>query len=128
MAGRGLFTFVPRYYRILDNELLMLVLELGVLGTLVALSCYLVAFLSARRAKRDAVTARQRHLGLALSASIAGLGLSLITYDAWSYPMATGLTFLVMGMAGAARRLANDRDPNTVYSVHTRRRSADRVS
>ena len=126
--GRGLFTFVPRYYRILDNELLMLVLELGVLGTLVALSCYLVAFLSARRAKRDAVTARQRHLGLALSASIAGLGLSLITYDAWSYPMATGLTFLVMGMAGAAWRLANDRDPNTVYSVHTRRRSADRVS
>jgi len=127
LLGRGLFTFVPRYYRILDNEVLMLVLELGLIGTFVAISCYLVAFLSARRARRDAGTARQRHLGLALSASIAGLSLSLITYDAWSYPMATGLTFLLMGMAGAAWRLTNDRDRMTPYGLHTRPKRVLRV-
>lgn len=117
--GRGLFTFLPRYYRILDNEILMLLLELGAVGMLIALSCYVVAFFAARRASRDAPTPRNRHLGLALSASISGLALSLVTYDAWSYPIATGLTFLIMGLAGAAWRLTNITDDRTPYSTTT---------
>lgn len=117
--GRGLFTFLPRYYRILDNQGLMVLLELGLIGLLVVLVLYGSGFWSARRVRRTAATSEQRHLGLALSGSVAGLALSLLTYDAWAYSMATGLTFVILGMAGAAWRLTNDRDPRSPYVAGT---------
>ncbi len=106
ILGRGLFTFVPRYYRILDNQYLMFLLELGVVGLVAALVLYGTGFTSARRAFRTADDEQGRHLGLALSAAIAGLPVSLLTFDSWSYAMATGLTFTLIGMAAAARQLA----------------------
>lgn len=117
--GRGFSTFLPRYYRILDNQLFGFLLELGLLGLLAALTAYVTGFVSARRVRRDAATAEQRHLGLALSASILGLMVSLATYDAWGYPMSTGLTFLLLGMTGAAWRLTNDQDRRSPYVVST---------
>lgn len=109
--GRGLFTFLPRYYRILDNQVLMVMLELGVLGLIALVVLHSTGFFSARRVHRTASTAEHRHLGLALSGSIAGLSVSLFTYDAWGYAMATGLTFLILGMIGAAWRLSVAEDP-----------------
>ncbi len=50
--GRGLFTFVPRYYRILDNQLLTIALEIGYLGLAAFLGLSLVAIASARGARR----------------------------------------------------------------------------
>ncbi len=128
--GRGLFTFLPRYYRILDNQVLMITLELGLVGLVVAMITYGTGFWSARRVRRTATTSERRHLGLALSGSIAGLALSLLTYDAWGYPMATGLAFVILGMAGAAWRLTHDGDPRSPYSsrtlaVRTRRTPVD---
>jgi polysaccharide biosynthesis protein PslJ len=104
--GRGLFTFVPRYYRILDNQYLMLLLELGLVGLAATLLLFGTGFLSARSAHRRASTAEARHFGLALSGSILGLAVVYGTFDAFGFPMAAGLTFLLIGMAGAARRLA----------------------
>lgn len=104
--GQGLFTFIPRYYRILDNQYLILLLELGLVGLLVGLILYATAFFAARHAFRHASAARDRNVGLTVSASLAGLSASLITFDAWSYAMTTGLTFLLIGVAGAACRLA----------------------
>jgi O-antigen ligase len=117
--GRGYSTFLPRYYRILDNQVFGLLLELGLIGLLAALLTYTIGFTSARRVRRDAQTAEQRHLGLAMSASILGLAVSLLTYDAWGFPIATGVTFLLLGMIGAAWRLTNDADTESPYSVRT---------
>ncbi len=103
--GRGLFTFLPRSYRILDNQWLMLLLELGFVGLLAFLVFLLTAFFAARSAHRHAATARSRHLGLVLSSAIAGAAVSMVTYDAWTYRMHSGLSFLVIGLAGAAWRL-----------------------
>lgn len=108
LLGRGLFTFIPRYYRILDNQYLVLLLELGLVGLLAGLLVYAAGFGSARTAFRIATSARDRNLGLTLSASITGLAVSLVTFDAWSYAMATGCTFLLVGLAGAAWRLARE--------------------
>ncbi|GAB3254511.1 O-antigen ligase family protein [Nocardioides dilutus] len=104
--GRGLFTFVPREYRILDNQWLSMVLELGLVGTGVVFLVMLTAFLCARTAFRHAPTSSGRSLGLSISASIAGAVVSMVTFDAWSYRMHSGLTFLLMGMAGAVWRLS----------------------
>jgi O-antigen ligase len=104
--GRGLFTFVPRYYRILDNQYLMFLLELGLVGLAAALLLFGTGFFSARSAYRRAATFESRHLGLALSGSILGLAVIYGTFDALGFAMAAGLTFLLIGMAGAARRFA----------------------
>jgi O-antigen ligase len=100
--GRGLYTFVPRYYRILDNQLLMFLLELGVIGLAAFAALGLTAFCSARGARRRALRAEDAHLGLAISASIAGLLVSYATWDALSFSMAAALSFVLFGLAGAA--------------------------
>jgi len=105
LIGRGLFTFIPRYYRILDNQYLMLLVEIGILGLLAVLLFLAVAFLDGLGA-RVARDPRSRHLGLALAASVAGAAAGMFTFDAWGFPMAAGLSFVVAGMAAAARRLA----------------------
>jgi O-antigen ligase len=104
--GRGLYTFLPRNYRILDNQWLTILIELGVVGLLVVAVFLLTAFLSALSAFRRAATARSRHLGLALAAAIAGAAVSMVTYDAWGFPLHAGLSFLMAGLSGAAWRLA----------------------
>ena len=100
--GRGLFTFVPRYYRILDNQYLMALVELGIIGLTAVIVFFVVGFFTARGAKRRATSADDRHIALALSASLVGLATSYATFDAWGFPMAAGLTFLVVGMIGSA--------------------------
>lgn len=106
LFGRGLFTFVPRYYRILDNQVLMITLELGIVGLVAfaGLACASVlAALGARRRFREDV---HRHLALALAASVCGLTLSYATFDTWGFPMAAGLSFVLFGTAGAALRVS----------------------
>ncbi|WP_122816528.1 O-antigen ligase family protein [Nocardioides pantholopis] len=105
LIGRGLFTFVPRHYRILDNQYLMILVEIGLLGLLATGVFLAVAFLGGLAA-RCAPEPRARHLGLALAASVAGGAVAMLTFDAWGFPMAAGVGFLAAGMAGAARRLA----------------------
>ncbi len=57
ILGRGLFTFVPRYYRILDNQYLMILVELGVVGLRPASSSSSSASSVLRRAAKHALLA-----------------------------------------------------------------------
>ncbi|MCW2739250.1 O-antigen ligase family protein [Nocardioides sp.] len=104
--GRGFFTFVPQFYRILDNMYLLLLLELGVVGLVCTLVLFMTGFLSARAARSRALDARSRHLGLCLSASLAGLLLALGTFDALVFSMTAGTLFLLLGLSAAAWRLS----------------------
>jgi O-antigen ligase len=103
--GRGLFTFLPRYYRILDNQALMLLLELGLVGLIATSIFFMFGYLSARDARRWALTDEHRHLALTVSACIPAIVISYATFDAWAYPMAAGLSFWLVGLAGAAWRM-----------------------
>ena len=113
--GQGLGTFIPEYYRILDNQVLDIAIELGIVGVVVVGLFYAVSFMTARRAYRFALAETGRHLGLVISASIAGVALSLITFDAWTYPMVSGVTFLFVGLAGATWTFT--RDENNVAAL-----------
>jgi hypothetical protein len=62
--------------------------------------------LSALRARSLAQTERDRQLSLALVASTVAGGLLMAFFDGLSFPMSAGLVFLMLGVAGAARRLA----------------------
>ena len=119
--GRGLFTFVPRYYRIVDNQYLMFGVELGMVGLLAVVIFLVVAFSQAHTAHRRARDAGSRDVSLALSASVAGVLVSFVTFDALGFPMAAGLMMLLVGLAGASWRLATLEDPASPYRPHDHR-------
>lgn len=104
--GRGLFTFVPRYYRILDNQLLMMALEIGIVGLAAFVGVVVVSIGSAVVARRRFDDPSMRHLCLALAASTTGLTVSYATFDTWGFPMAAGVSFVLFGACGAALRLS----------------------
>jgi len=108
ILGRGFFTFLPNVYTTFDNEYLLALVELGVVGC-VALIALLFAGMSAGRAARKAaVDEETKHLGQALAASIAAGTLAIATFDALSFPMASGTLFLLIGIAGGLRRITRE--------------------
>jgi polysaccharide biosynthesis protein PslJ len=103
--GRGAFTFLPDYYRTLDNQYLMILVELGAVGLAVIVAIFAVAIYAARYARRHARTEEREHFGVAVSACLAGILVSYATFDAWGFSMAAGTTFILVGLAGAAWNL-----------------------
>jgi O-antigen ligase len=105
LFGRGFGTFLPTY-RILDNQYLGSLIEIGVVGVAVLLALFCISMATGLRSRSDrAGLMPQSHLGPALSASVAAGGLSFAFFDAFAFPMAAGLMFLMIGMPAALRRL-----------------------
>lgn len=118
VLGRGFFTFLPDVYTVFDNEYLVALVEIGIVG-FVALVALLFAGMSAGRAARKASADEEtRHLGQALAASIAAGTLALATFDALSFPMASGTLFLLIGIAGGLRRIV--RTPASAATLRPR--------
>ncbi len=104
--GRGLFTFLPQYFRILDNQYLMLLMEVGLVGLCLFVVAFLIGLLDAIGANRRAASHEHRHAALAIAAGIVGILVSFATFDTMALPMSAGLLFLLLGLAGAAWRLS----------------------
>ena len=102
-AGKGFGTFLPAYH-ILDNQFLQLAIEAGVLGLLAFIAVLAAAVWAALRARRIALTTTDRSIALALAASVVSGGLLLAFFDAFSFPQAGGMLFLVAGLCGGWRR------------------------
>src|SRR5690606_1282850 len=83
--GRGAFTFIPQYYRTLDNQLLMNLVELGGIGFLATLGVFATGYYLGRHCHRHATTDEWRHVGLALSAAILAMLVTYLTFDAWGF-------------------------------------------
>lgn len=102
--GRGLGSFLPTY-RIFDNQYLLLLVTVGVVGT--ALFCGIavaaVRALLRARSRTRLTDARSYDLALALIASVAVGFVSLFFFDAFAFPMTMGALFLVVGLAGTLR-------------------------
>jgi O-antigen ligase len=102
--GRGFLTFLPAY-RILDDQYLGLLIETGVVGLVAYLGLLVSGMVGGLRLRR---TANQIDglLGVSLAASVASALASFALFDAFSFPMAASLSFLILGCVGALRRLA----------------------
>jgi hypothetical protein len=103
-VGRGLFTFLPRY-RILDNQYLNLLIEIGVVGLVMFLGLVVAGLWCARAVRLHAVDDVTRQLGQSLVAAIAAGATGLALFDGFSFPMSIGVLFLVLGLAGGLWRL-----------------------
>ena len=104
--GRGLFTFLPNQYLIFDNQYVLAAVELGLVGMCVLVAIFLVAAGAARGARHRLRDEPGRELGQTLAAAALAAGTTLATYDAFSFPMATVVTFLLVGACGALWRLS----------------------
>ena len=60
------------------------------------------------------------------AASLLGVAVSFVTFDALAYPMASGLTMLLVGLAGACWRLTTLDDPASPYHPHEPRTAVSR--
>jgi O-antigen ligase len=101
LFGRGFSTFLPELYRYTDNTYLLGLVEFGIVGVLSLLIVYFAGIHCAAAGRRLTQDQRQRELGQALTASIMVAVVSSATFDALTFPMFSGLLFLIIGCAGA---------------------------
>ncbi|NEN04799.1 O-antigen ligase family protein [Diaminobutyricibacter tongyongensis] len=104
LFGRGLGTFLP-IYRIFDNQYLLLLVTVGVVGAVAFVALLLSGFISMVRLRASVRDDGTRDLALALAAAIATGAVCLFTFDAFAFPMTMGTLFLVLGLAGSLRRI-----------------------
>ena len=106
--GRGLGTFLPQTYFYIDNQYLTSLIETGIIGLLALLALFATGWLTARAARRMTADPEARHLAQCLAACVAVAAVSFATYDALSFSLASGLTFLLLGCTGAYWRLLRE--------------------
>ncbi len=102
--GRGFATFLP-VYRILDNQYLGTLIELGFFGLASLLGLYLTGIFTALRVRRRSVDPDTRSLAQALAAAMAAGATAFAVFDAFSFGMISGLMFFVLGAIGGLHRL-----------------------
>lgn len=113
--GRGFGTFLPEY-RILDNQYLLTTIETGLVGVLALLGLFVTGFISSRQIRRWSTDSVTRDLAQSLAAALATGGVSFALFDTLSFPMAASLVFLLLGCAGALRRLTRPDEASTTLS------------
>ena len=109
--GRGPGTFAPEIYRVLDNQFLGSVIELGFIGTTALLGIFLGAWCQSRIVRKRAVEEELAHLGQALAASVAVALVASFTFDSLAFPTFAGLFFVVVGLCAALWRHATITHP-----------------
>lgn len=99
--GRGFRTFIPSLYRYTDNQYLLAVVEIGIVGALSIAVLYLVGIQSSRMARRLWKNEANRELGQSFVAAISVALVVSATFDTLGFPMFAGLIMLLLGCAGA---------------------------
>lgn len=107
--GQGFQTFFPAIYFFVDNQYLTSLIETGVVGLGALIGLFGTGWVLTRRARRAATGEQARDLLQSLAATVAAAAVSFATFDALSFGIASGVTFLMLGCAGAAWRLAPGR-------------------
>ena len=124
IIGRGFLTFLPEY-RILDNQYLGLFIDTGILGVLALLLLFAAAVVIALRRRRRSSDTATRSLAQALAAGVAAAAVCFAFFDALSFPMLAGVTFLLVGLVAAleASSYGPVGHPRRLLRILSRRRS-----
>ncbi|MEV6006833.1 O-antigen ligase family protein [Streptomyces sp. NPDC051976] len=99
--GRGFGTFTPDLYFFTDNQYMLTLAEMGLLGMVALLALFATGIHHGGAVRRLARDESDRELGQAFFASaVVGLVISA-TFDALSFPMFAGMFFLTLGAGGS---------------------------
>jgi hypothetical protein len=115
--GRGFGTFLPATYFFTDDQYLLSFIEIGAIGVLCLLGLFVTGWMTARNARRRSVNPQTRDLAQSMAAAVAVPMVAFVTFDAFSFPMAAGLTFLMLGCVGALWRLVRTDETASVGAV-----------
>lgn len=107
LFGKGLGTFLPKY-RILDNEYLLLLMDVGLIGLIVFILLLFSGIYCCVRTRGLSSDPLMRNLGLALTGSLVASVVIFSFFDALSFPIASAFLFTILGIAGAMWRIARD--------------------
>ncbi|WP_426510443.1 O-antigen ligase family protein [Dactylosporangium sp. McL0621] len=100
-TGRGYGTFLPLMYRYTDNEYLLALVEMGILGVAAVVLVYIVTLHCGGAGRRRFADPARRETGQGFAAGGFVMLVVTATFDTLSFPMVAGLSFLMMGLAGA---------------------------
>ncbi|MFF5499172.1 O-antigen ligase family protein [Streptomyces aquilus] len=99
--GRGFGTFTPDLYFFTDNQYMLTLAEMGVLGLIALFALFVTGMHTGGAIRRLARTESDRELGQAFLASALVALVISATFDALSFPMYAGMFFLVLGAGGS---------------------------
>lgn len=106
--GEGFGTFMPSVFFYTDDQYLNSAIELGLVGVAAVGALFITGWWSARDVRRRSADPEIRHLGQCLAASCAVMLVVYLTFDALYFPMAAGITFLMLGCLAALWRLTRE--------------------
>lgn len=104
ILGRGLGTLLPTY-RILDDQYLGLLVEVGIVGLAAFVAILATATWSALSHRPGSPDPLWRQLGPALTASVAAGAALTLFFDSFSFQQASGLLLMIAGLCGGYRNL-----------------------
>jgi hypothetical protein len=125
LFGSGFGTFMPSVLFFTDDQYLNAGIELGLVGVAALVALFIAGWWTARDVRRRSTDPAIRHLGQCLAASCAVMLVVYGTFDTLYFPMAAGVTFLVLGCTAALWGLTREsssggQDP--IGGEHARRR------
>lgn len=106
ILGRGVGTYIPDLYRVVDNQYLVTLVSTGVIGLFVLIAFFCTGYSLGRRINRYANNDSERQLGQALAAAIAAAAVASYTFDSMAFLIVFILTHLLVGCAGALWRIS----------------------
>jgi hypothetical protein len=109
--GRGLGTFLPEKYVLLDNQMLKLLLEIGLVGAVAFVALLATGFLVGRTVRRHGADPMLRDLARSLQVVLVIAFASCFTFDFLGFPLARSMLFLALGLLGATWRIAGASAP-----------------
>jgi polysaccharide biosynthesis protein PslJ len=104
-VGEGFGTFMPSIFFYTDDQYLNSAIELGLVGVVAIVALFISGLWSARNVRRRSADPEIRHLGQCMAASCTVMLIIYATFDALYFPMAAGVTFLMLGCLAALWRL-----------------------
>jgi polysaccharide biosynthesis protein PslJ len=100
--GRGPGTFLASDFRILDNQYLLSMIEVGAVGAVCLLAVYCAPVMLGRGMRKRSTTESDRNLGQMFAGAGFGALVAAATYDALSFPTFTAVVALTTGLAAAS--------------------------
>lgn len=105
LVGKSFATFLPEY-RTLDNQWLLSAIEIGVVGVVALLVLMTAVIRCGIRSEHRLPERADRVVARSLSASVLAVCVGMLFYDGFSFPQASGLFFVVCGIAAATSRIS----------------------
>jgi hypothetical protein len=102
--GRGLGTWYAPKYLVFDNQYILTLVQSGIVGLVLFVALFVSAMYAALRSRYLSADSNVRDLGLTLTACMTVPLIGAATFDLLSFHAVTGLSFLMVGAAGALLR------------------------